>query len=507
MRNRSAALALVLSTLALTPVAAGATSPAAATHDPAVVRTDAGLVRGTVADGLGRFQGIPFAAPPVGALRWQAPRPVRPWHGVYDATAPRSQCAQLAPAYGGATTYGEDCLYLNVTTPSTRGSRPVMVWVHGGSNLTGSGAGYDAAKLAGLGDVVVVTVNYRLGVLGWLGTGNHGLLDQQAALRWVRHNARSFGGNPHNVTLFGESAGAANTCANLASPGATRLFHKAIPQSYSCAAPARTTASAAAQAEALMTALGCADLACLRQVPVKTLLERFAAMGHAAGPVAGTRELPEQPSAAIAAGRFHRMPVLHGNTLDEMRLFVGLSHPAELTAAQYTAIVTAMFPDRAAEVLLRYPPGASPRLALAAIQSDHGTALSTCTHLAAYDLFAAAGVPVYAYQFADRGAPPLIDLPGFDEGAEHATELTYLWRDLLGPLTAAQERLSRTMVGYWTSFARTGHPRAQHAPRWPRYRDADDVLNLAPGAVAPVDVAARAHCDFWAGGAQRNMTR
>lgn len=483
MKFRPAALAIALTALVVAP----------ATAEQAVVRTEAGLVRGATADGLQSYLGIPFATPPVGTLRWQPPKPKHPWHGVYEATTPRSQCAQIAPAYGGETTYEEDCLYLNLTTPSTRGHRPVMVWVHGGSNLTGSGSAYNAAKLAAQGDVVVVTVNYRLGVMGWLGTGNYGLLDQQAALRWVQRNARAFGGDPRNVTLFGESAGAANTCANLASPPAKGLFHKAIPQSFSCTAPARTVASATTQATALTEAVGCADMTCLRGIPAKTLLETFAAQGAAAGPVAGTKELPRQPADAIAQGRFHHMPVMHGNTRDEMRLFVGLTYPTELTPAQYTGIVTAMFPDRAPEVLAKYPPGDSPRVALSAIQSDYGTALSTCTHIEAYDLFEAAGVPVYAYQFADRAAPPLIDLPDFDEGAEHATELTYLWKDLLGPLTPAQEQLSATMVRDWTTFAHKGRP----GHSWPRYHSPADVLNLAPGDVAPVNVAIRSNCAFW----------
>ncbi len=471
-----------------------------ATADPAtVVRTDAGAVRGVSADGLRSFHGIPFAAPPVGSLRWQDPRPVRRWPGVLDATAPRSQCAQLAPAYGGVTTYEEDCLYLNVTTPARRGGhRPVLVWLHGGSNLTGSGSAYDAAKLVRQGDVVVVTVNYRLGPLGWLG-GNFGLADQQAALRWVRKNAGAFGGDPRNVTLFGESAGAADTCAHLASPSARGLFHKAIPQSYSCAAPARTVAAAAEEKSRLAEAVGCDSTECLRAVPAKTLLEQYAAIGGNAGPVAGTRMLPRQPADAIASGRVNRMPVMHGNTRDEMRLFVGLTYPAGLPAERYAAYVHATYGERAAEVLARYPAGADPRLALAAIQSDHGTALATCTHLTAYRLFAGAGVPVYAYQFADRSAPPLIDLPNFDEGAEHATELTYLWRDLLGTLTPEQESLSTAMVDHWTTFARTGKP----APGWPRFRHADDVLNLEPGAVRPVDVAARSNCAFWRAGAEK----
>ncbi|MPZ86205.1 MAG: carboxylesterase family protein [Actinophytocola sp.] len=478
--------------------ASAASSAAAAAPSADVVRTGSGLVRGTSEGPLRLFQGIPFARPPVGSLRWQAPRPVRPWGGVYDATFPRSQCAQIAPAYGGSTTYGEDCLYLNVTAPTRRHGRlPVMVWLHGGSNLTGSGSAYDAAALAGEGDVVVVTVNYRLGVFGWLahpsfgsGTGNYGLLDQQAALRWVRRNAAAFGGDPRNVTLFGESAGAADTCASLVSPTAAGLFHKAVMQSYSCAFPARTMPAAEADAASVAAAVGCADAGCLRGVSAKTLLERFAALGAAAGPVVGDRVLPRQPADAIARGRFNRMPVMHGNTLDEMRLYVALFYPQPITEEQYDDIVLATYGPA---VLTRYPAASypEPRIALATIQTDYGGPLSTCTHLDAYRLLAER-VPVYAYQFADREAPPLIDAPGFDEGAEHATELTFLWPNLLGSLTEPQERLSDRMVRYWTTFAHDGRPAG-----WPRFRDADDVLSLSPDRIRPVDIAEQSNCAFW----------
>ncbi|NVI88625.1 carboxylesterase family protein [Actinomadura sp. BRA 177] len=231
----------LLASVLLLAGAAPAVAQARPSHAPAVVRTDLGPVRGQAHPGYRIFQGIPYAAPPTGNLRWRPPQPARPWHGMYDATSPRSQCAQLAPPYGGETTYGEDCLYLNVTTPARARRLPVMVWVHGGSNTTGSGSAYNAAKLAVDGDVVVVTINYRLGPLGWLAhpgletgadrryqAGNYGLLDQQAALRWVQRNARTFGGDPRNVTLFGESAGAADSCANLVSPSAAGLFHKVI---------------------------------------------------------------------------------------------------------------------------------------------------------------------------------------------------------------------------------------------------------------------------------------
>jgi para-nitrobenzyl esterase len=502
-----AAAILLLTTLPASPAAA---DPGSA----ALVRTDKGVVRGEVLQDHRAFRGIPFAEPPVGELRWKAPRPAEPWPGIRDATVPGSQCAQLGTVYGGQTTYVEDCLYLNVTTP-LRGRRlPVMVWVHGGNNVSGAGAAYNAAKLAVKGDVVVVTVNYRLSVFGWLAhpaleageryqAGNYGLLDQQAALRWVRRNIAAFGGDPGNVTLFGESAGSADTCANLASPTAAGLFHKAIAQSYSCGYPTRTERAAETSATAFAQSVGCAAdaTACLRALPVKTLLEAYQEQNPY--PVAGgDHVLPVQPRAAIASGRFNRVPVVHGNTLDEMRLFVSLIYPQPITVEQYEAIVRESYGAAADQVLARYPATnyPDPRIALATMQTDFGTPLSTCGHLDALELFARAGVPAYAYQFADRTAPPLVDVPGFEEGAEHAAELPYLFPGLFGgPLNAEQARLSDAMVAYWTSFARDGRPKAAQAPHWPRFRSSGDVLNLAPGpgGIRPVDTAQRSDCAFW----------
>ncbi|SFQ68983.1 para-nitrobenzyl esterase [Amycolatopsis arida] len=519
MRRPKAVLFLaVVVVAALAGAVPGAAKPAPA--GPIAV-TDRGLVRGAVDDGVRRFQGIPYAAAPVGELRWRSPRPARPWPGVYDATRPRSQCAQPASPVGGVPSYVEDCLYLNVTTPKRpRRPLPVMVWLHGGSNVSGAGHIYDAGTLASQGDVVVVTVNYRLGVFGWLAhpafesgadrarqAGNYGLLDQQAALRWVRHNAVFFGGDPRNVTLFGESAGALDSCAHLVSPAAAGLFHKAIPQSYSCTDPFRTEEAAQAEAARFATALGCAGepgaADCLRDLPARTLVDRFQSAGMSAVPVAGGDDLlPRQPREAIERGQIHRVPVMHGNTLDEMRLFIPLQFPEPISAEQYAAVVREDFGAAAEEVLARYPAEAypSPRIALATVYSDNGTPLSTCQHLDAYRALAAAGVPVHAYQFADRTASPLVDVPGYEEGAEHGTELNYLWPNLLGPLDGAQRRLSDAMVGYWTSFAHTGTPAAPGAPDWPRFRDSGDVLSLdiGSGGIRPTDVARQSHCAFWA---------
>jgi para-nitrobenzyl esterase len=217
-------LAVAVCAAGVATAAMGSTAVADEPRDPAVVRVEDGLVRGTVADDHRLFQGIPYAAPPVGERRWGSPRPAEPWDGVRDATEAGSPCAQGGDFIGDVPSAEEDCLYLNVTTPRSAGSDtdrqlPVMVWIHGGGFMWGSGGIYGAEKLATQGDVVVVTFNYRLGLFGFLAhpaldggpaehlSGNLGIEDQQAALRWVRENAAAFGGDPDNVTLFGESAG------------------------------------------------------------------------------------------------------------------------------------------------------------------------------------------------------------------------------------------------------------------------------------------------------------
>jgi para-nitrobenzyl esterase len=218
-----------------------------------IVMTGSGPVRGVRGPAVDSYQGIPYAQPPTGDLRWRAPRPVRPWTTAIDATTPGPACAQNEPGKPAGTTLpgsGEDCLYLNVTTP--RGQRrPVIVWIHGGGNTAGTGSEYDATRMATRGDVVVVTINYRLGVFGFFGypglsgSGAFGLQDQQAALRWVRANAAAFGGDPGNVTVAGESAGGVDICAQLTAPGSAGLFARAILQSGSCRnrIPTRTPTS------------------------------------------------------------------------------------------------------------------------------------------------------------------------------------------------------------------------------------------------------------------------
>ena len=522
------AVAAVLAVSGVTPAAAASKPPPGG---GLVVQTAGGAVRGASLDGVRTFEGIPYAAPPVGALRFQPPAPAQPWTGVRDATGfdPQTQCAQLTRT-GNLQTFGEDCLYLNVTTPAGKSAKglPVMVWVHGGSFVYGTGYNYDASKLATQGDVVVVTINYRLGPLGFLanpaltaerpaaGSGDYALLDQQAALRWVQENAKAFGGNPNNVTLFGESAGASSVCANLVSPTAKGLFHRAIVQSYSCAQPYAPLTTGESRGQRLAAAVGCGGAAqvadCLRATSSQKLLEAWRDLGGGAF-VVGGQNLPLQPAEAIATDRYNKVKsVMHGNTRDENRLFAPLAYlttgrPFPATPAAYEDAVRTQYGANADAVLAQYPLSdyASPIIALSTIATDRGSGLSTCEHVKAYDLLTDAprATKTFAYQFRDRTASPLIDLLAGNNGAAHATELPYLFPGLFGaPLKPVQEQLSTTMVAYWTSFAKTGNPdTSRQTPDWDRYRQGSGVVQgfdiASAGGVGPVDVAEESNCDFW----------
>ena len=499
-------------------------APVPTAADPALVRTALGTVRGTVAADHRSCQGIPYAAPPIGELRWASPRPAAPWNGTREATRPGSACAQLPGLPMDTPSEAEDCLYLNVTTPSAPVERklPVMVWLHGGHFLFGQGDTYGAASLAADGDVVVVTVNYRLGALGFLAppaldggrdapSGNFGLEDQQAALRWVRENASGFGGDPENVTLFGESAGATSVCAHLAAPGSAGLFHRAIMQSNSCTEPFEDRPSAEEKGLSLAAALGCSDRAdaasCLRSTPVTAVLQAagYPGSGTSPAPFAGDRVLPIDPAEALASGRFTEVPVMNGINRDEYRAQlwgaerVGANCaggtpntiPCPLTEAQYAEQLQATFGDRADEVSAVYPRDdyGSPSEALAAVMTDSTyarAAVEANTLLARH-------VPVYAYEFADRQAPFFAGVPdpSFPTGAYHLAELPYLFDvDYADPLSADQRRLSEEMITYWTRFAHTGDPNDRDVPSWPRFRSgAPYVQSLAPGpgGIRPAD--------------------
>ena len=493
-----------------------------------VVDTTAGPVRGLAVPGdaasnekgFRLFQGIPYAAAPRGPMRWQLPVAPVPWRVVRDATAPGLRCIQdtaVDPDYGRPT--GEDCLNLSVWTPAgatPASQRPVMVWIHGGGFLNGSSDIYNARWLATRGDIVVVTVNYRLGALGFLAhpalgpqPGNYGLADQQAALRWVRDNIDRFGGDPNKVTIAGESAGAMSVCDHLVAPESSGLFRAAIMQSGPCQAQADLPAAKRISRDYAAKA-GCRDAAavrrCLLDLPVDKLEDGpvYVRIGAnlLTGPATGTERLPVSPATAAATGPIARVPVLIGNTADEFTVFVAITYLRQNGLASYRRLMAETFGTEAPAVSARYPLSrydGSAGLAYAAAVTDGVFACPIDTMAAGL----AQRSPVYVYEFNDRHAPvpdPLRRTP-FAAGAGHALELRYLF-DMGGapPLDAAQRGLSDQMIDYWSSFVRTGSPEVEGQPGWPVFDPTQPArISLQPeGSVLSTDFAMRHQCDFWA---------
>ncbi|GGS12728.1 carboxylic ester hydrolase [Streptomyces aureoverticillatus] len=505
----------------------------------ALVRTDAGWVRGQVTREGRQFLGIPYAREPVGGLRWTEPRPVEPWRGVREATEFGNRCVQTSswdPGYEKPT-HTEDCLDLNVYVPERRtgsggdGRRPVMVWLHGGGLTAGAGEDIVPDRFARSTGTVVVTVNYRLGALGFLAgpeldgeasdgvSGNYGLLDQQAALRWVHANAGRFGGDPRRVTIAGESAGGRSVCTHLASPTGRGLFRSAVVESGAyddCAG--RERRRAAEDGAAFARKAGCPDpataLACLRAKPAKDLLAAQAGLDW--GPVVGGSFLPVQPEQAFARGSAAGVPVLNGANTDEGTLFAfaqfdGRGRP--LTGEQYPAVLDRTYgAELGARVLRRYPLAryATPTHALAATLGDE---IFACPALRLGGSLARRG-PVYAYEFADRTSPPFASLRNlgtdFAFGATHVNEVQYLFKHfgLETPLNAEQRALARQMTRYWGSFIHSGVPRADGSPTAPDQRtqpgDGLALRTASAGGNTVVGTAHRAHhCDLWDAAAHR----
>ncbi|MEU7259471.1 carboxylesterase family protein [Streptomyces rimosus] len=534
-RPAGAAVAVVfLSAGAAASAVPGGVRPGdGAAAERVTVRTDAGLVRGVRSARYRIFQGIPYAGAPKGAYRWAAPRPVRPWKGVKDAAKPGALCPQVPSQYAQVSSEEEDCLFLNVTAPAAVRHRPapVLVWIHGDGSV-GAGSFFDARRLADRG-VVVVTVNYRLGVFGGFahpglkGSGTFGLQDQQAALRWVRRNAAAFGGDAGNVTMEGSSFGAAAITGHLTSPGARGLFHRAVLSSGEgmMDLPAGTmgpdvpgypwfvwrTARETEDISAEMTSsLGCTapdparTLRCLRALPVKRILKVPYIMNAFQVMAYGNETLPRHPARALREGRFHRVPVLSGATLDEHRTFVGMLYDAvgkPFTGDDYGRALTKAFGGRADAVRARYPltQFPSPAIAWSAVVTDRMWARGTHAQHMALSRY----VPTYAYEFADRNAPMYLPLPGrFDFGAYHAGDTPYVFEEpeVSKRFTAAQRWLSDTMTAQWAAFARTGTPNGPGLPVWRPYRTADPrpyTQSLAPDRIAPVDYAREHALGFW----------
>jgi para-nitrobenzyl esterase len=471
----------------------------------ALVETAQGPLKGFSKDGVLRFNGVPFAAPPVGPLRWRPAEPPKAWNGVRDGArfafiAPQIPSAAERLIGGTPGEQSEDCLYLNVWTPSLEGARrPVMVWIHGGAFVTGAGSlgTYNGKRLAALGDVVVVTINYRLGALGFLnlsdatggklpGAGTEGLTDQIAALQWVRTNIAAFGGDPDNVTIFGESAGAMSVGALLAAPAARGLFHKAILQS-GAAHIGRARESSAKVARRLIEYLGSADP---RAAPVEAILKAQGAIidapadlgGLPFGPTIDEAVLPARAIEQVRTGAARGIPVLAGTTMEEWKLFTA-SRPKlrlmdEAKLRRYTG---GLVGEERAHALLAVYEG-SPFERWNAVMTDHSFAVPAARLLEAQSAHA----PVFAYRFDWRS--PLL---GGVLGACHALEIGFVFGTYNEKLAGTffghgpeADALSDAMMRSWIAFAHTGDPSCAPTGAWPRY-DAAARATMMLGRGAP----------------------
>lgn len=466
------------------------------------VATESGAVRG-VASGLGdAYLGVPYAAPPLGPLRWRPPAPTSSWQGARDASAFGPACPQKGVSMPGepAPVTSEDCLYLNVWTPLRRpGRHPVMVWIHGGGYANGATALplYRGDRLAAKG-VVVVSINYRLGVLGFLahpalslegdgGSGNYGLMDQIAALQWVQRNIAAFGGDPGNVTVFGQSAGAMSVSLLMASPRARGLFHRAIAQSGGVfepiqAAPAYRLAQAEKDGERYAASVQAGSLAELRSLPVERLLEgRAASVSH---PVVGPAVLPQTPYEAFVSGQHARVPVLLGYNAEEARSLIDVSG---VRADNFHAELQRAWGALPRVIVEGYPFASDEQARQARLDLERDLRFGWDMWAWAR-LQARAGAPAYVYRFSRRPPFPKHSVQA-GWGASHFAELWYMF-DQLGqapwPWSRTDRRLARAMSGYWVNFARTGDPNGPGRPRWPAFSASAPALMALGDRTGPI---------------------
>jgi para-nitrobenzyl esterase len=496
-----------------------------------IVETTAGKIEGTYKNGLHKFAGVPFAAPPTGSRRWLPPEPVARWSGVRPAqkfatTAPQNPMAIPVLNPPQPEPQDEDCLYLNIWTPGLDNTRrPVMFWIHGGGFTSGSGStlAYNGRTLAKRGNTVIITTNYRLGALGFLNlneitggkipaTGNEGLLDQAFALGWVRDNIAAFGGDPDNVTIFGESAGGMSVACLLAMPKAKGLFHKAILQS-GAAHTIYSKEQATHAATILLDILGTApdDIDGLQSLSTKQLLaaqQELVAKGldwkSGLGvlpfqPVVDGEVLPQPPLEAIANGSAKNIPVMIGTTSQEWKLFAVMDQqlPA-MDEAKLLRRCQRLVPAEAAPNLIAAYRKALPKSGLANTPAELFTAIQTdrLFRIPAIRLAEAQRQyqPVYVYLFT--WTSPYM---GGALGACHALELGFLFGTLeetfSGSKLPGADTLAKNLQDAWLAFARTGNPSSDSLGKWPPYGDSRETMLLGREctlAAAPFDEERRA---------------
>ena len=533
-----------------------------------LVETSNGWVQGKTVGAVDQWLGIRYAASPAGANRWTPPKPPG-FYGAqqnpYAATQFGAPCPQNISQFGNSiplptppntvpvpgSADSEDCLFLNVYVPADRHDDrgeplPVLFWIHGGSNDYGEGSSYDPTSLVTQGHIIVVTINYRLGALGWLAhplldsgtnsSGNYGLMDQQFAMRWVNRNIAVFGGDPHKVTIAGESAGAIDSSSHLASPTGAGLFRGAIIESGCIVFQYPQALLEAVSGVPFVNALGCTSLACLQAAPVSAVLAAALPLGWVVVEGPNVPTLPETPQQAFSDDTFNKVPVINGTNLDEGRLFVPLFNGV-VTSGDYANVVADLFAaypnPPLATIESHYPianymtdgAAAAPGEAVAAIITD---SLFACTGRTA-DQLLSHYVPVWAYEFKDTKAPELFNLPTvFPYGAAHASELQFLFNPNAFfpnvnypvatdpfPLSPDEQRLSQKMIRYWTNFVATLDPNNSgtelkpvlvgwggegYGEYWRRYDStSDDVQALTTPNPQPLfGFGAEHQCALWA---------
>ncbi len=554
------ACSLLAAGLASTPSLANNNGDNQNNSGPVVNLTD-GAVRGTTKNGVNVFLGIPYAAPPVDKLRWQPPQSVKRWKGTLDATQFGNTCPQVTElgAFAGPTSVNEDCLYLNVFTTKGNSSKKkgVIVWIHGGGNVDGESNDYDASKLATGGpdghDTVVVTLNYRMGLFGYLSHpalnqeghlwGNYGIMDIQAVLRWVQRNIAAFGGDPNRVAVGGQSAGATDTGANVLSPISSGLFSRAIYESGPLPTlPSADTAKTNGQAFA--TAAGCptgsnskaAD--CLRGLSTERILQ-LQGTPNANGPfitgpfVDGT-VIPINPEKAWTTGRFNKMPTMGGRVKDEGNFTIGITEyfsgppPVPMTADQYTAAVTKTYSGNSG------PGGAPPAYPAGTVDAvlSHYPLSAYSSPPAAYDRVTtdtqkcqadhvlnlwAPQIPTFAYDFTYQDAPYYFPkMAGFKPNAAHTIDIQFLFDKWHGgnlgvnldqttgqprELNKQESKLSDQLVAAWTNFAWSGNPNGSGNSPWPSYAAGANpkylVEDIPLSTTNRTQYRAAYKCDFW----------
>ena len=497
------------------------------------VGTPNGSIQGLDRGASCAFLGVRFAAPPTGSFRWARPLPAAPWApATFMATIAPPACAQLSAANGQPTGV-EDCLMLNIWTPNPLpgSGAPVVVWFHGGGfvNASANFAPQNGQNLAALTGAIVVAPNYRLGPFGFLrhsalvaedtAAGNYGLLDQRAAIEWVRDHIAAFGGDPNNVTIAGQSAGANSVSLHLVAPGSAGLFQRAIMQSGTASFRLRTAADAHAQSTEFAAALGCsgsdaAVLACLRLKSQNQVLaarppnqfEQFTETGRTQWtPIVDGIEIPDQPRHLYEQGAFSRVPVLLGENRDEGWTVVNRSFPADLTVGQYEIAVETEFGADGSLVLAKYPASdyASPKDALARLVGD---VEYTCEANRVAALIERTKTPVFLYSFEYEVDPVALDR------VVHGLEVNFVFGNNYGPPLFAPYTLGTTdvalfhvMSGYWTRFMRSGNPNTDdpNVTHWPAFkhpagtgRGSDKYLTFDVG-IREGKRQREAYCDFW----------